>query len=140
MGHARAPEAGYDEAVFGVWESAKSRCPGNSSPMFGGFTRFLRGLVIVPNSEDVQLQASCHTHPSPSSPTHPHHFTARPPLAGAWEADGHSEVRGASGPKGGAGNAVKRVKSGTDRSCWNVLEGASPDTHGPALAWIFWAK
>ena len=42
--------------------------------------------------------------------------------------------------RGGAGDAAKRVKSGTDRSCWNVLEGASPDTHGPALAWIFWAK
>ena len=97
------------------------------------------GWSLSPTVRDVQLQASCHTHPSPSSPTpillHPSSPLHGPPPI--WQVLGKLmgtvKFAGPVAQRGGAGDAAKRVKSGTDRSCWNVLEGASPDTHGPAL-------
>ena len=90
--------------VFGSQQNLDVRgihhqCLEGSPASFVGWS--LSPTVRTSNCRPAATLTHPHPHPPPFFSTHPHHFTVRPPLAGAWEADGHSEVRGASGPKGG---------------------------------------
>lgn len=107
--------------VFGTQQNLDVRgmhhqCLDGSSASFVGWS--LSPTVRRSNCRPAATLTHPHPHPPPFFSTHPHHVRAvvfRPP-AGAWEeweADGHSEVRGATTSADTAGAlAGSKTRSG----------------------------